>query len=64
MATLTREQYLQALRKKANEINTDRETAISFYHKIGVLTATGKVSKNYKHVPTQVNPKPLKPQNK
>jgi len=48
MATLTREQYLDEFKKRANAINESKEIAIAFYNEIGVLTPTGRISKNYK----------------
>lgn len=64
MNTLTREQYLKEFRRKAQKVNSSRETAISFYNKIGILTPTGRVSKNYKHVPSKSSSKPTKPTRK
>lgn len=48
MKTLTREQYLSQFRKEAALVNSTKTSAISFYNEIGVLTPTGRVSKNYK----------------
>ncbi|PHS66979.1 MAG: hypothetical protein COB12_04775 [Flavobacterium sp.] len=60
MKTLTREQYLAEFKKRAGEINISRESAISFYHGIGVLTPTGRISKNYHVVPGKDMPKPVR----
>lgn len=48
MKTLTRKQYLEEFAKKAEQVNSTKQSAISFYNKIGVLTPTGRISKNYK----------------
>ncbi len=48
--TLTREEYLREFRKRAKAINESRETALTFFKEIGVLSSTGKISKNYKNL--------------
>lgn len=53
MATLTREEYLKEFKRKAEQILSSRENAVSFYQKIGVLTPTGKISKHYRPTPDQ-----------
>jgi hypothetical protein len=60
MATLTREEYLKEFKRKAEQIISSKENAVSFYQKIGVLTPTGKISINYRHTPNQGNPKPAR----
>ncbi len=60
MKTLTRAQYSAEFKKKAEEINNTRESALSFFNKIGVLTPTGRISKNYYHTPGKDEPKPVR----
>lgn len=58
--TLTREQYLEEFKKRAEAVNESKEKAIAFYNKIGVLTPTGRISKNYYHTPGKNEPKPVR----
>jgi len=60
MTTLTREQYLKEFKKRADEINSSKESAIAFYNEIGVLTPTGRISKNYYHVLGKDEPEPVR----
>ncbi len=60
MATLTREEYLKEFKRKAEQIISSKENAVSFYQKIGVLTPTGRITKNYKHTPNQDTSSPVR----
>jgi hypothetical protein len=59
MATLTREEYLKEFKRKAEQILSSKESALSFYQRIGVLTPTGRITKNYKYIP-QDSPTPVR----
>ena len=48
MKTLTRKEYTEEFKRRAELINSSKQTAITFYNQIGVLTPTGRLSKNYK----------------
>ena len=60
MKTLTREQHSAEFKKRAEEINSSKESALAFYNKIGVLTPTGRISKNYYHKPGKDEPTPVR----
>lgn len=59
MVTLTREEYLKEFKRKADQILSSKENALSFYQRIGVLTPTGRITKNYRYVP-QDNSRPVR----
>lgn len=60
MVTLSRKQYLEEFKKKAEAINTSKQSAMAFYQKVGFLTPTGRITKQYRNVPSGDNSGPVR----